>query len=57
MALFTKFSIPGLTLELNNPPNDWLDWSTRTNHQAGYLIHLLTAELKIYLIRALEEHG
>ena len=29
-ALFTSFLTPGLTLELYNPLDDWLDWLIST---------------------------
>ena len=51
-ALFTKFLTPGLTQELDNPLDDWLNWLIPTNQRAGYLIRRIIRELKIWWIRA-----
>ena len=37
MTLFTNFLTPGLSRELGNALNDWLDWLIPTNHRVGYL--------------------
>ena len=36
--LFTKFLTPGLTCELDNPLNDWLESTSPTNYPVGYVI-------------------
>ena len=46
--LFTKFLTPGLTRELCNQRNDWLESTSSTNHPADYIIRGLTQELKIW---------
>ena len=46
MALFTKFLTPGLTCEINNPLDDWLESISSTNHPTGYIIRRITRELK-----------
>ena len=51
-ALIIKFLTPGLTHELRNPVNNWLDWLIRTNHRKNYIICMLTRELKVWRIRA-----
>ena len=53
-TLFTKFLTPGLTHELCNPLDDWLDWLISTSHQADYIIRRLTRELKVWWIKAME---
>ena len=46
MPLFTKLLTPGLTCELCNPFDDWLEPTSPTNHLADYIICVLTRELK-----------
>ena len=53
-ALFTKFLIPGLSLELDKKLDDWLELINPTNHPACYLIHRLIWDLrplKICMVR------
>ena len=45
-ALFTEFLTSGLTRELDNPLDDWLNWLIPTNHQGDYKIRGLTQELR-----------
>ena len=47
-ALFTKLITPGLTCELCNPFDDWLESISPTNHPADYIICGLTREFKIW---------
>ena len=47
-VLFTNFLTPGLTCELCNPLDDWLESAGLTNHPAGHVIRGLTQELKIW---------
>ena len=49
-SLFTKLLTPGLTCELCNPFDDWLESISPTNHAADYLIRELIQELKIWRI-------
>ena len=46
--LFTKLLTPGLTCELCNSFDDWLELVSPTNHSADYIICGLTQELKIW---------
>ena len=49
--LFTKLLTPGLTCELCNPFDDWLESTCQTNHPEDYIICGLTRELKVWWIR------
>ena len=46
--VFPKFLIHGLTCELDNPHDDYLESSNSSNHSVGYLIRGLNQELKIW---------
>ena len=45
-ALFNNFLTPELSCQSCNTLDDWLKSTSTTNHQAGYVIHGLTQELK-----------
>ena len=49
--LFTKLLTPGLTHELCNSQDDWLDCLILANHWIYYIIRRLTRQLRVWWIR------